>query len=195
MRIPPWNIILLILLGYMMLPVSLCPTDRIENIQALSLTSNQPAPPTLLSPENDSLVTNRWPVFSWTHDSEFANFTLQISTSIDFNDSNTYSFHEINRTRFRPSDDLSPFPETPHAFWHWRVQNVNESGEGLFSEVWCFEIVSFGPPPVDPVFLIVRIVAPVAALVLCVGGLYLMGKWNNIQPSQCYRVNPRMQCS
>ncbi|MHA2002855.1 MAG: hypothetical protein ACW960_02015 [Candidatus Thorarchaeota archaeon] len=162
--------------------VSQSPNDRIENLQALSLTLNQLAPPTLLSPENESLVANQWPVFSWTHDSEFANFTLQISTSIGFNDSNTYSFRGINRTSFRPSGNLSPFPETPHAIWYWRVQNVNESGEGLFSEVWWFEIVSHGPPPANPAFLIAMTVVPVAVLVLCVGGLYLMRKWQITQP-------------
>jgi hypothetical protein len=176
----------------MMLPISLCPNDRIENMQALTLTSNQPAPPTLLSPENESLVVNQWPFFSWTHDSEFVNFTLQISTSIGFNDSNTYSFHGINRTSFRPSDDLSPFPDTQHAIWYWRVQNVNESGEGLFSEVWWFEIVSFGPPPVDPIYFIILIASPVLVIILCAGGVYLLRERPIIQPSQYYGASPRM---
>ncbi|MCK5737888.1 T9SS type A sorting domain-containing protein, partial [bacterium] len=97
------------------------------------------AVPSLVSPLNDSQISNKKPSFTWNTVSAATAYEIQVDNS------NTFFSPEINTTI--ATSNYSASSELIAATYYWRVRCANSSGTSDWSSAWNFTIKG------DPVYL------------------------------------------
>jgi PGF-pre-PGF domain-containing protein len=107
-----------------------------------------PAPPVLISPENNA-VTDNTPTFQWTFEGYLENFRLEVDNDSDFStpiENRLFDNTTISWTV--PLQDSYPDDN-----YYWRVWAINRWGENVSENTWVFEVVA-GLLPGKPVLVL-----------------------------------------
>jgi len=135
-------------------------------------TTAGPAAPTLLEPQNNSTQVSLTPTFQWSSVSGAINYTIQISTSMNFT-TIVDSLTTTNLTYTIPSGRLNI-----NTSYYWRVRTRNSFGTSSWSTVWTFSTLG---TPSAPVLLLPTNGA------LGVSNVPLMD-WNNSNGATTYKI-------
>lgn len=108
-------------------PASLIRTYAEKHLKEVNVEVSKPTAPSLLLPPNNEQAVIFSPGFKWLKNDITLNYHFQISTSNQFDVvliDTVVAFDTISITGLTESKD-----------YFWRVASVNNSGEGLFSEI------------------------------------------------------------
>jgi hypothetical protein len=96
--------------------------------------AQSPIPPTRISPQNGSTVTDLTPTFTWTQETNATCYKIQVDT-----DSNFYSpkINEITTTTNYTSNNIL----TDNGIYYWRVRSEDNNNFSKWSPVWSFSII------------------------------------------------------
>jgi len=145
------------------------------NSSSYGLESTKPAAPTLLDPENGTVFWKTWPSFNWSAVEEASNYTLQIAATADFDDAYLLVYQGLTDTAFSPEQNST----MQHLDkWYWRVQAVNRSGPGPYSETWVVLFSGAGPPtdgqiPPDQILLAITLIG-----IVVIASYIVIRRWN-----------------
>ena len=107
-----------------------------SNEVSVYIPLNPPPPPTLISPENGSILDTLTPTFIWEEADRATSYNLQILTRIRRRIRVVYSVNGILDTQFTIPDGIL---EEGVMYW-WRVAGVNDAGVSSWSQMWSFTI-------------------------------------------------------
>jgi len=107
-----------------------------SNEVSVYIPLNPPPPPTLISPENGSILDTLTPTFIWEEANRATSYNLQILTRIRRRIRVVYSVNGILDTQFTIPDGIL---EEGVMYW-WRVAGVNDAGVSSWSQMWSFTI-------------------------------------------------------
>jgi len=91
--------------------------------------------PQLISPQNLATDVNPEFYFSWHRVDEAINYTLQVSSDIEFNNIIIDEERIVDTSLFCHSLNLDQN-------YFWRVKSMNQNSESPWSEIWSFKLIS-----------------------------------------------------
>lgn len=103
-----------------------------------------PAMVTLSGPANEASGVTTTPTLSWTEVSGAAEYTVQFSTSDDFEDVDNVIEETTSETSIEVSEELDNMTQ-----YYWRVQAINAGGAGEWSSTWSFTTIVAAPEAVS----------------------------------------------
>jgi len=101
---------------------------------SFSINTQGPTAPTLISPENESTITDNTPSFTWSAVSNVAGYELQVDLSNDF------TAPVINQSSLTATGYTSPSALSDTTYY-WRVRcQDSQDNWGAWSDTWSFTI-------------------------------------------------------
>ncbi|MFN7171126.1 MAG: hypothetical protein ACK4NT_07845, partial [Candidatus Omnitrophota bacterium] len=99
-----------------------------------------PLPPLLISPQNDTFLTERRPRFKWNAIEGAKEYCIEVSEKEDFSSL-------VFRLFPKEAEVISPY-NLNDGRYYWRVRAYNAIGEGDWSQHWSFNLDS-SPPQIN----------------------------------------------
>jgi len=102
---------------------------KFSEIWSMQIDTIPPNSPSLISPNNNSIISDNTPMFSWSSIFDAHNYTLQLDTSTSFSSIDLITIPGIISASYAPTSPLTD--DT----WYWQVCAVDEANnQGSYSD-------------------------------------------------------------